>query len=263
MLNENQYATSEKFDARIYLNAKFKTNPGSWFKWIFGYFPKYENLSVLELGCGTGLFWLVNRNEIPKSWEITLTDYSEGMLEGTRKSLSRLSRGFKYEVVNAEDIRYPDKHFDIIIANNMLYHVENRPAALSHIYRTLKDSGTFFASTMGKKDMLELNLLFYKFLDSRNRAFRFREHQFSLENGMDQLKAFFPDVAIYRYEDTLKINEAEPVINYYLSFNDMHENLTVLHKEDIDKFREYLQDILNTQRIISVTKDTGIFICSK
>jgi ubiquinone/menaquinone biosynthesis C-methylase UbiE len=99
MLNENQYSTSQKYEARIYLHRKFTTSTQSKYKWIFNHFPQKEKLKILELGCGTGLFWLANRNEIIKSWEIILSDYSAGMLETTRNSLSRLNYNFQYEVV--------------------------------------------------------------------------------------------------------------------------------------------------------------------
>jgi ubiquinone/menaquinone biosynthesis C-methylase UbiE len=263
MLNENQYATSGKYEARIYINTKFKANPKSKFKWIFEHFPKGDGLNVLELGCGTGLFWLANRSEIPKNWSITLSDYSAGMLENTRSTLSKINRDFKYEVVNAEEINYPDKQFDIILANNMLYHIENRSAAISHISRILKDNGDFVASTMGKNDMQELDKLLYDFLASRNKSFKFRELPFSMDNGFSQLSSHFPKVSISRYDNMLNINEVEPIINYYLSFNGMYKDMVVLAEEDIDEFRIFLQNIINSAGTISVTKDTGIFICTK
>jgi ubiquinone/menaquinone biosynthesis C-methylase UbiE len=263
MLNDNQYSNPAKFNARIYLNSKFKTNPKSWFTWIFEHFPKNENLKVLELGCGTGLFWLSNRNEIPDTWTITLSDYSEGMLETTRQNLSKLKRDFQYNVVNAENITYPDESFDIIIANNMLYHVEDRSKSISHIRRTLKSNGVFFASTMGNKDMLELNNCFCEFLQKQNKPFKFREKSFSLENGLEQLKPYFPKVTIDRYEDVLKIDEVEPIIDYYLSLNEMYNNRVVLSDYDIDPFRKYLEGILDSKKNIPVTTDRGLFICSK
>jgi ubiquinone/menaquinone biosynthesis C-methylase UbiE len=125
MLDKSQYSSSKKYEARIYLSRKFKTNPKSKYEWIFDHFPKNENLNILELGCGTGLFWLANRNSIVRSWSVTLSDYSEGMLESAHNSLSRLNFNFQYEIINAEDIKYPENTFDIILANNMLYHIQN------------------------------------------------------------------------------------------------------------------------------------------
>ena len=65
---------------------------------------------------------------------------------------------------------------------------------------------------------------------------------------MSQLTPFFPGVTIARFEDTLAINEVEPIINYYKSFNGMHEGLVVLSEEDIDEFRPFLQNIMDLEK---------------
>ena len=163
MLNKSQYSSPDNYEARIYLSRNFKTNPQSKYEWIFDHFPKNEKLRILELGCGTGLFWLANRNNIVKSWSILLSDYSEGMLENARNSLSRLNRNIQYEVIDAENIQCPDNTFDIILANNMLYHIRNRDAAIKNIRRILKDDGVFIASTMGGNDLFELHNYLYAF----------------------------------------------------------------------------------------------------
>ncbi len=233
------------------------------FKWIFEYLPKKENLKVLELGCGTGLFWLANRKEIPDSWSITLSDYSEGMLETTRKNMSLIKRDFQYAIIDAEKINYPDDSFDIIIANNMLYHVEDRRTAILNISKVLKKSGLFIASTVGNNNMQELNALFYKFLERENRIFKFRANPFSLENGFDQLKLFFSKVQISRYEDVLKIDEVEPVVNYFLSFNEMKDDAVILPEKEIAAFGNFLEQTINLKNPFPVKVDMGIFICSK
>jgi len=260
-LNKSQYSNSKKYEARIYLSRKFKTNPKSKYEWIFEHFPKKENLKVLELGCGTGLFWLANRSNIIKSWTVTLSDYSPGMLEAARKSLSRLSRGFNYEVVNAEDIKYPDNSFDIVLANNMLYHIQNRDAALSKIKDILKDNGVFIASTMGRNDLIELHQYLYDFLETKNIKFRFKEYSFSLDNGLDQLNRHFNSITLERHENKLVINEVDAIIDYYLSFNGIYDNALVLPEEHIADFKAYLNTILQKENAITTTKDEGIFIC--
>jgi ubiquinone/menaquinone biosynthesis C-methylase UbiE len=261
MLSETQYSSSKKYEARVYLSRKFKTNPKSKYEWIFDHFPKRENLNILELGCGTGLFWLANRNNIVKSWSIILSDYSEGMLETTRNSLSRLNYNFNYEIIDAESIQYPDNTFDIILANNMLYHIQNRGIAIKNIKRTLKDDGVFIASTMGKNDIYELHNHLYAFLESKNNRFRFKELAFSLGNGMEQLTKYFKNVVMEKYENQLMINEADAIVRYYLSFNGIYDNIVILPEEYINDFRIYLQDILDKEDVITTTKDEGIFVC--
>jgi ubiquinone/menaquinone biosynthesis C-methylase UbiE len=263
MLNENQYSSSDKYEARIYLHRKFRTSSKSKYEWIFDHFPKEENLSVLELGCGTGLFWLANRNSIIKSWSITLSDYSEGMLKTTKSNLLHLKQNFKYEIVNADSINYSDNLFDIILANNMLYHLQNIDIAIKNIHRILKETGVFIASTFGKKDLMELNEYLYHFLESKNNRFRFREYVFSLDNGREQLKKYFNNVILEKHENRLLINEADAIVNYYLSFNEIHEKLIILPDKYKNEFEQYLKNVLKQKNVIETTKDEGIFICRK
>jgi len=263
MINENQYASSKKYEARIYLSKKFRTNPVSKLEWIFDCFPKKESLAILELGCGTGLFWLANRNRIPRSWSMLLTDYSSGMLETTRGNLSRLSRDFRFEQLNAEDIQYGDAAFDVVLANNMLYHLQNRDRTFENIHRILKDDGVFIASTMGKGNLSELHHHLYAFLDGKRHPFRFRELAFSLDNGMEQLSKHFRNVELKKHPDELVIDEADAVVNYYLSLNEISGRAIILPEEYGAEFRDYLQNIIEKEGPLRTTKDEGVFVCSR
>ena len=262
MLNPDQYSNSHKYDARLYLNKHFKTNSESKANWLFGFFPKKENIKVLELGCGTGLFWLANKNLIPESWKIILSDYSEGMLKETQKNLSPLKHHFEYAIVNAQSIDYPANHFDVVLANNMLYHVEDITIALTQIKRTLKKDGIFIAATQGKNDMKELNDILYSFLVNKGQHHIFRERAFSMDNGLKQLRPFFTEIQIKRFDNKLRITEVEPIINYFSSFSGIANNIEVLPERKIEGFKEYLQIRMDRDKAIIVNKDTGAFICS-
>jgi len=262
-LSETQYSTSSKYEARIYLNKKFKTAKTSKYEWIFNRFPKKENLKVLELGCGTGLFWLANRKNIKDSWEITVSDYSEGMLEAAQSSLSRLNKNFKYEVIDAENINLSDNTFDVILANNMLYHIQNRDEAIKNIHRVLKKDGLFIASTMGKNDLSELHNYLYEFLKARKPGFRFKEFKFSMDNGIEQLSKYFDNITVEKYGNSLEIDEAEPIVNYYLSFNGMHNGMDVLPQKFAEEFKEYLQNIIAKEKTIKAAREEGMFVCKK
>jgi ubiquinone/menaquinone biosynthesis C-methylase UbiE len=263
MLNKAQYETAKNFNSRVYLNGRFRTNPEAWHHWIFKHLPAAENLKVLELGCGTGLFWLLNSGSIPESWQVTLSDYSPGMLDSARQNLRDTGFPFHFEIVNAEDLRYQDGHFDVIIANLMLYHVPDRTKALLGISRILKASGSFYASTFGRMDMFELNLILYRYLIWIGKAKPVRENPFSLENGYAQLKPYFSKIQLLNYEDHLEISEVEPIIDYYLSLNNIVDGFVLLEDGDIDGFRKVLREELERDPFIRVTKDRGLFCCRK
>jgi ubiquinone/menaquinone biosynthesis C-methylase UbiE len=262
MLNDNQYATSKNYEARLYLNQHFRTNRDSKAEWLFSFFPKKENLRILELGCGTGLFWLAIKALTPQSWDITLSDYSEGMLNKTKEALSSVDRSYNYATINAQNIDFTINHFDVILANNMLYHIGDLKTALSQIKGVLNFDGVFIASTQGKNDMKELNNIVYSYMVNKGTPHIFKERSFSMNNGFDQLRPFFDTIKVKRFDYRLEITEIEPIINYFLSFNGITNDIPVLPEEKVEGFRLYLQTIMDKDKAIVVNKETGAFICS-
>src|SRR5437879_326042 len=86
LLNE-QYKDATNFSARVELNRRFSVNRYGWHRWVFDQLHVDEGGSVLELGCGPGWLWSGNQQRIPASWQITLSDFSPGMLHEARQRL--------------------------------------------------------------------------------------------------------------------------------------------------------------------------------
>ena len=80
LLNE-QYQDAGNLNARIRLHIEFSTNKYGWFPWVFDRYDLPEKCRILELGCGPGDLWGENMHRISPGWEITLSDFSPGMLE--------------------------------------------------------------------------------------------------------------------------------------------------------------------------------------
>jgi len=152
-----QYKDSRNFVARIELNRKFRTNPQPFTAWLFNEIDFHETSRILELGCGNAILWRTNQDKIGPNQSIVLTDFSEGMLEDAKKVLGDMKDKFEYQVMDAQNITYPENSFNIVIANLMLYHVPDRNKAFTEITRVLIDNGSFYASTFGKNNMKELN----------------------------------------------------------------------------------------------------------
>jgi ubiquinone/menaquinone biosynthesis C-methylase UbiE len=259
-LLSNQYSDSKNFMARIELNRRFSTNPYPWTLWIFDQIKFPENAKVLELGCGNAILWKSNLEMIPDNAQILLTDFSEGMLEDAQKVLGHASDRFDYEVMDAQQISYPDNSFDIVIANLMLYHIPDRKKAISEISRVLKDGGAVYATTYGRDNMKELNDLVKDFDDKLFNSLKPLARAFGLENGEEQLSYSFDKVEMIKYVDSLEVNEAEPIINYILSFSNAKEKMD---ENKLRQFNGYITDILEKNGIIEISKDTGIFIAKK
>ena len=151
-----QYSDSSKLSARAQLYQRFSTEAQDLSGWVFDRLDLGPRSRVLELGCGPGHLWSSNMRRIPDGWSVTLTDMSPGMLKEAEDNLAGSAGRFSFEVVDAQSIPYGDSGFDTVIANHMLYHVPDRPAAFSEIHRVLTAGGRLFATTLGRGHLRKL-----------------------------------------------------------------------------------------------------------
>ncbi len=209
-----QYRDATNLAARIDLYAKYSTNRQGWHRWLFEQLSLPVHSRVLELGCGPATLWLANQDRIPAGWELILTDLSPGMIEQAKENLARIDGAVHFAVLDAQSVPYPDRSFDAVLANHMLYHVPDRPATYAEIRRVLRPGGMFFASTLGDGHLRELRDLVHQ-LDPESRFGR--SLGFTLDIGGAELGLWFESVEIRRYEDALLVPEVEPLLIYLAS----------------------------------------------
>ena len=246
-----QYADATNLDARLALHERFSRHPTGWLSWLFDQYDFAPDSQILELGCGAAYQWKGNNRErIDLSWRVTLTDFSVGMLTTAREATSDLD--FTYANANAMSLPFPDASFDRIIANHMLYHVPDRPAACSEIARVLRPGGKLFAGTNSNTSMARLGELRKQAEPSTYTA---AESPFSHENGPDQLAPYFANVHVEPYDDGLDITELDPLVAYVASARRMTES-------GLARFAQICQDILTREGVISIDKKGCLFICT-
>ncbi|HEY1391606.1 MAG TPA: class I SAM-dependent methyltransferase [Ktedonobacterales bacterium] len=244
-----QYHNASRLTARATLHARFSTNPTRWFTWLFDRFQAPASSAVLELGCGPGWLWLSNRERIPTGWQFTLTDFSEGMLAEARQNLAFAPHAFNFAVADVQAIPYSDDSFDTVIANHMLYHAPNIPAALAEIRRVLKPGGRFYASTLAGDYMHEFEL----FLPRRGPA----HLSFNLDNGAEFLAEQFGNVTLHRYDNMLVVTEAEPLIAYFVSMTP--QSATELHERIYRDVGPLVLRYLEEHGELRLTANAGLF----
>lgn len=255
-----QYAGAGNFNARVRLGARFGTNPYPWNRWVFDRLRFPSGARVLELGCGPAYLWAQNLARVPLDASILLTDFSKGMLVEAKKTLGVMAGFFNYAGVDAEQIPYGGGSFDAVIANHMLYHVPDRKKALGEIRRVLKSDGVFYATTIGRGNLQEMRELFRACFSLSEHPVRTVADRFGLENGEEQLREFFGDVSLERYENSLQVTEAGPMIDYILSVRSADGDHPFFTPERRKQFEDFIKQIVDTAGPVRVTKESGLFV---
>jgi ubiquinone/menaquinone biosynthesis C-methylase UbiE len=256
LLND-QYKNAKNLEARAQLHQGFSTNKTGWPRWLFDQFDFPPAARVVEFGCGPGGLWVQNQDRLRPDWDITLTDFSAGMLEEARRNLAPITYPFTFEVVDVQAIPYEDASFDAVTANHMLYHVPDLRKALSEMRRILKPGGKLYTATNGADHLREIDDLSIRFDPTIKYWEGFSaSRSFELDRGISQLLEFFPNVTLRRYEDALIVTEADPLLNYMLS----GPGRAAFTDEKVTALRQFLQREIDQRGPIHITKDSGVLI---
>lgn len=93
---------------------------------------------VLDVGVGTGK----NLPYYPEGIELTGIDISPKMLDKARKRAEMLGVDVDLEVMDVEELRFPDSTFDFIVVTFVFCSVTDPIKGLRELARVLKDDGT-------------------------------------------------------------------------------------------------------------------------
>lgn len=249
-----QYKNAKNLNDRISLHEKYSTNKQGWFNWLFYQIDFSRVNRLLELGCGNGKLWQENRIDL-RNREIFLSDISEGMVEEVR---NKLGSDFNCIVADAEKIPFKDEYFDSIIANHVLFYLNDLNLGLKEISRVLKPNGILYCSTYGKNHMKEITEIVQNFDSRINLSNHSLYDIFGLENGESILKEYFFNIQRMDYKDSLEITESKPLIDYIMS---CHGNQNEILGPRLNEFKEYIEELLENNGKIVVTKQAGLFVC--
>jgi ubiquinone/menaquinone biosynthesis C-methylase UbiE len=247
-----QYKNSSHLDTRIGFHERFSANKYPWHRWVFDHFDFPKNARVLELGCGPGKLWSENAERIGAEWEITLSDFSEGMLASTQHNLAALDRNFRFQHFGAEQIPHEDKSFDVVIANHMLYHTDVNHA-LSEIRRVLKPDGKLCATSNGKGHLKQIDDLIVKFRGGKPPIYTVYKN-FSLDKSRALLSLHFSEIQVDRQENSLKVDDPLALAEFCFSLS--HSDIPVSNRA---AFRKFVRRQFDSQSgVLQIGKNSGL-----
>lgn len=258
---QEQYGSMDRLAARIRLHKQFGRGQDmhAWmFEHLQAVLPAEKPARILELGCGRGDVWAHHAAAIPPEWQVTLTDFSPGMLDDCRAFLGpELAERFSFGVVDIQNIPYPDAGFDVVIANMMLYHVPDRARALAEARRVLHPEGVFFTMTSGQGHMAELYELAARYDPAVDPRAIFAA-TFSLQNGVEQLRGHFAEVQMDPLDSQLVVTEVQPLLDYIASMMSVPGEKFLRQHESA--LRAELEQHIADKGAFYIGKETGLFI---
>lgn len=96
------------------------------------YYPSRPHLSILDVGCGTGALL----QELNQYGTVTGIDFSQKAVDFCK------ARGnTNVSVGSALSIPHPDNAFDVVLALDVIEHIENDRGAIAELYRVVKPGG--------------------------------------------------------------------------------------------------------------------------
>lgn len=201
----SQYATTtDNLTARIALHA-YGTNRLDWYSWLGERLPL--DGEVLEVGAGTGALWKRVDHLVP-GLNLTLTDFSSAMCAQLRAIPSAVVRQ-----CDATALPFADASFDTVVANHMLYHLDDPVAALVEFARVLRPGGRMAITVNGVDHLAELDAL-GPLIGRPDLVLASGQNDFTAETAPARVARHFTGVTVERYPCDLDIPAADPVLAY-------------------------------------------------
>jgi ubiquinone/menaquinone biosynthesis C-methylase UbiE len=123
-----------------------------------------ENVDVLEYGCGPGSSAFLLAGHVTNVVGIDISEVA--IVQAEKEARREGLRNVTFEVMNAEELRFPNDSFDMICGSAILHHLDLRKA-FSELARTLKPGGSaLFVEPLGHNPAIN----FYRALTPKLRT---------------------------------------------------------------------------------------------
>ncbi|WP_346867891.1 MULTISPECIES: MerR family transcriptional regulator [unclassified Clostridium] len=240
----------------VKLMDRFSTNRYGWYPWVFDNMKIKKKDKVLEIGCGNGVLWAKNMDNIHESIEVTLTEICEDMINEAKLNLRDNSKRFNFIITDLTSLPFDDNSFDVVIANHILFFMKDIDLALAEIKRVIKPNGVVYCSTIGSNHLKELQELMLSF-SSNIRIYEDKlSYKFGLENGEKILSKYFNNVEKVLYDDKLIVNDTNNILEYIYS---IPGNILDIIDSKKKEFEGYIKKIIDKNGEIYITNSLGLF----
>ena len=217
------YATDRNLRICEDVHARYSVPQVDFPQWTLDTITWSGNETVLDIGAGTGSHYARLIQAQPDINYYAL-DLSPHLLHCHPCTADRMIQG------DAMRLPYADNSFDLVMANHVLYHLNDIDTCLKDIKRVLKPEGRLLATTDSLHSLPELQVLIRRaiVLLSENGA-RVSPpalpcDAFALENGTRILSHHFYAVVRHDLPCQLIFDDIDPAIEYLDSMRDLRQD---------------------------------------
>ena len=124
-----------------------------WTRVILEKAPHEGSLKILDVGTGPGVF---ATNLSLAGHDVIGIDFSTAMLEEAKKNSEKYGATPQYLVMDSQNLTFPDNTFDMIVARNVVWIMQEPEKAYASWLKALKPGGRIvvFDTAHGKKNFL-------------------------------------------------------------------------------------------------------------
>ena len=265
------YATDQHLRIHDETQERYTVPKRDFARWTLETLAWQGNEAVLDIGAGRGDHFtrLIDLAPGIRYYALDLSPY---ML------VNHPAGGGCLTNCDAMRLPYADHSFDVVMANHVLYHLEDIDGGLVEIKRVLKPGGKLLAATNSIHTLPELQVLIRRaiVLLSSNGAAQVHpptlpSDAFALENGTRMLARHFFAVMRHDLPGQLVFTEIEPAVDYLESMRGLRQqnlpddvewdNLMLVMRQQIAQLIQLMGKLeINTVSGALIASDSGGFI---